>query len=67
MEMRLNLGVVYVNARRTRSPYYTVLEIPGHPPYMGGGGVFEGCFKALRYDLSILGYTDWKREEEEYG
>ena len=26
-EMRLDLGVVYVNAGRTRSPYYTMLEI----------------------------------------
>ena len=47
-----------------RDTHYTMLEISGHPPmhppYMGGWGVFEGCFKALRYDLSILGYTDWK-------
>jgi len=28
------------------------------PPIYGGRGVFEGCFKALRYDLSILGYID---------
>jgi len=37
-EIRLDLGVVYVNAGRTRSPYYTMPEILGHPPYMGGGG-----------------------------
>jgi len=36
--MGLDLGVVYVNAGRTRSRYYTMLEIPGHPPYMGEGG-----------------------------
>jgi len=46
-EMRLDLGVVYVNAGRTRSPYYTMLEIQGHPPYIRGRGVFEDCFKAL--------------------
>jgi len=37
-KMRLDLGVVYMNARRTRSPYYTMLEIPGHPHIWGEGG-----------------------------
>ena len=46
-------GGVYVNAGRTRSPYYTVLEIQGHPPYIGGRGVFDDDFKALKGILSF--------------